>query len=186
MKPILKISDLFKISWKQTRAQIWVLAGLLIGWTIITFTLSIFSTPDPSLGLSGYTLGIILMNIVFALIGCIFNLGYLKNIFQALDGDEPQFSAYGQQARKILTYFIASIIMSIIVCIGFCLLILPGLVCTSSFYSSFFWQDKRKLPGLMAPRKVQCIVRKRLYPPVIFPKHQIVLIFHKDIYFFFK
>lgn len=127
MKPILKISDLFKISWKQTRAQIWVLAGLLIGWTIITFTLSIFSTPDPSLGLSGYTLGIILMNIVFALIGCIFNLGYLKNIFQALDGDEPQFSAYGQQARKILTYFIASIIMSIIVCIGFCLLILPGI-----------------------------------------------------------
>ncbi|OCW94019.1 hypothetical protein A9168_09150 [Macellibacteroides sp. HH-ZS] len=127
MKPILKISELFKISWKQTRAQIWVLAGLLIGFTIISFTLSIFSTPDPIQGLAGYTLGIIFMNILSIIFSMIFSLGYLKNIFQALDGDEPQFSAYGQQARKILTYFIANLLLVIIVGIGLCLLILPGI-----------------------------------------------------------
>ena len=44
-----------------------------------------------------------------------------------MDGEEPQFSAYGQQSRKIFTYLIASIIMGIAVAIGIFLLIVPGI-----------------------------------------------------------
>lgn len=127
MKPIFKISEVFKTSWKQTRSQIWVLSGLLIGYLIISFTLSIFSSPVTSEGLSGLTTGVILMNLLSIILGCIFALGYVKNVFQALDGDEPQFSAYGQQARKILTYFVSDILLCLIVCIGLVLFILPGI-----------------------------------------------------------
>ena len=127
MKPIFKISEVFKTSWKQTRSQIWVLAGLIIGYMIISFTLSIFSAPAPGLGLAGFTIGVILMNVLSIILGCIFSLGYIKNIFQALDGDEPQFSAYGQQARKILTYFLSSILYALIICVGLGLLIIPGI-----------------------------------------------------------
>ena len=127
MKPIFKISEVFKTSWKQTRSQIWVLAGLIIGYMIISFTLSIFSAPAPGQGLAGFTIGVILMNVLSIILGCIFSLGYIKNIFQALDGDEPQFSAYGQQARKILTYFLSSILYALIICVGLGLLIIPGI-----------------------------------------------------------
>ena len=64
MKPIFKISEVFKTSWKQTRSQIWVLAGLIIGYMIISFTLSIFSAPAPGQGWAGFTIGVILMNVL--------------------------------------------------------------------------------------------------------------------------
>ena len=56
-----------------------------------------------------------------------------------MDGEEPQFSAYGQQSRKIFTYLIASIIMGIAVAIGIFLLIVPGiyLAIRLQFYSAY-------------------------------------------------
>lgn len=71
--------------------------------------------------------GTIVINLISCIISCIFALGYMKNIFQALDGEEPQFSAYGQQARKIITYFVANLFMGIIVVFGICLFIIPGI-----------------------------------------------------------
>lgn len=127
MKPILKISEVFATSWKQTKSQIWVLSGLIIGYLILSFTLSIFSTPVSSDGLSGFTPGMIIMKIISAIISILFSLGYLKNVFQALDGDEPQFAAYGQQAHKILTYFCSNILAFLIVLIGLVFLIIPGI-----------------------------------------------------------
>ena len=122
MKPNLIIADAIKTSWKAVKSPIWVLVGLLIGYTILSFILSIFGTPG-----SGSIAGSIIVNFVSLIIGLIFSLGYYKNMFQALDGLEPQFSAYGQQSRKILTYFIASVIYFIIVAVGLAFLIVPGI-----------------------------------------------------------
>ena len=49
------------------------------------------------------------------------------NDFQALDGEEPQFSAYGKQAPKIFKTLVASLFVVAIVFVGFCLLIIPGI-----------------------------------------------------------
>lgn len=122
MESKFSISEVCSTSWQRTKAQIWVLAGLLIGMTIISFTLSAFAMPMQS-----SIVGIIVTNLISVIISCIFALGYIKNIFQALDGEEPQFSAYGQQARKIITFFVAYIFMSIIIIFGFCLFIIPGI-----------------------------------------------------------
>lgn len=121
MKSKFSISEVCSTSWRQTKAQIWVLAGLLIGMTIISFTLTAFAMP-----LQTSIVGTIIINVISIIFSCIFSLGYIKNIFQALDGEEPQFSAYGQQARKIITFFVANLFMSIIVIFGFCLFIIPG------------------------------------------------------------
>lgn len=122
MESKFSISEVCSTSWQRTKAQIWVLAGLLIGMTIISFTLSAFAMPMQS-----SIVGIIVTNLISVIISCIFVLGYIKNIFQALDGEEPQFSAYGQQARKIITFFVAYLFMSIIIIFGFCLFIIPGI-----------------------------------------------------------
>ena len=119
MERKLIISDLLRKAWQSLRAQIWVLAGLVIGYTIIslllTCTMPYVSYPGrAALGLA---------NTFFTLI---FARGYLKNLFQALDGEEPQFSAYGQMSRKVFALLFAYILYTVIVALGLVLLIVPG------------------------------------------------------------
>ena len=105
MEPKFIISEVFSTAWKGTKSQLWILAGLLIGYCILSFTLTAFAMPMQS-----SIIGKIIVNVISALFSIIFSLGYMKNIFQALDGEEPQFSAYGQQTKNIITYFLASLI----------------------------------------------------------------------------
>ncbi|MDL2256539.1 glycerophosphoryl diester phosphodiesterase membrane domain-containing protein [Parabacteroides sp. OttesenSCG-928-G06] len=121
MKPTFTISEVFTTSWKCLKQNIWILVGLLVGYLIITGILNMFVSPTE------LTVGTFVVALIAAILQLIFQLGYTKNLFQALDGIEPQFSAYGQQASKILNAFIASLITSVAVLIGFALLIIPGI-----------------------------------------------------------
>ena len=121
MEPKFMISEVFGTSWKYTKSQIWVLVGLFIGYFILSSIISLFGMPA-----QGSMVGKIIVNLISAVISSAFMLGYIKNLFQTMDGEEPQFSAYGQQSRKIFTYLIASIIMGIAVAIGIFLLICSG------------------------------------------------------------
>ncbi|WP_302459341.1 hypothetical protein [Parabacteroides johnsonii] len=138
MEPKFMISEVFGTSWKHTKSQIWVLVGLFIGFSILSMIVTLFSMPA-----QGSIVGRVIVQIVSLLISCIFMLGYVKNIFQALDGEEPQFSAYGQQSRKIITYLIANILFSIAVCIGTVLLIIPGiyLYLRLQFFTAFIVEE---------------------------------------------
>lgn len=138
MGPKFLISEVCSTSWQRTKAQIWVLSGLMIGLSIISFTLGAFAMP-----MQQSVVGMIVINLISCIISSVFALGYLKNIFQALDGEEPQFSAYGQQARKIITYLIANILMGIIVVLGICLFIIPGiyLALRLQFYAAFIVEE---------------------------------------------
>lgn len=138
MEPKFMISEVLSTSWKCLKSQIWVLAGLLVGLSILSFTLSILTAPMQH-SLTGQ-LVVIMISLIIQLIFC---LGYIKNMFQALDGIEPQFSAYGQQARKIVTCLIASVIMAIVVTIGTCLFIIPGIYLglRLQFYTIFIVEE---------------------------------------------
>ncbi|WP_075558610.1 hypothetical protein [Parabacteroides timonensis] len=138
MGPKFSISEVCSTSWQRTKAQIWVLAGLIIGMSIISFTLGAFAMP-----IQKSVTGTIIINLISCIISSIFALGYMKNIFQALDGEEPQFSAYGQQARKIITYLVANIFMGIIVLLGICLFVIPGiyLALRLQFYAALIVED---------------------------------------------
>ena len=138
MEPKFMISEVFGTSLKHTKSQIWVLVGLFIGFSILSMIVTLFGMPA-----QGSIVGRVIVQIVSLLISCIFMLGYVKNIFQALDGEEPQFSAYGQQSRKIITYLIANILFSIAVCIGMVLLIIPGiyLYLRLQFFTAFIVEE---------------------------------------------
>ena len=138
MEPKFMISEVFSTSWKYTKSQIWVLVGLFIGYFILSSIISMFGMPA-----QGSMVGNIIVSLISAVISCAFMLGYIKNLFQTMDGEEPQFSAYGQQSRKIVTYFIASVIMGIVVTIGIFLLIVPGiyLAIRLQFYSAYIVEE---------------------------------------------
>lgn len=131
MNSTFSIKETYSKAWKAVKENIWVLVGLLIGYTILSFTLSLLmgdSTNASSMA-----------SIISIILGSIFTLGYYRNIFQALDGEEPQFSAYGQESRKFLKYIGASIIYAFIVIVGFALVIIPGiyLALRLQFYQAF-------------------------------------------------
>lgn len=119
MNSTFSITETVSKAWKAVKDNIWVLVGLIIGYAIISFTLSLFTGDSIVFNIISFLLLLV--------IDSLFNLGYLKNIFQALDGEEPQFSAYGQESRKILKYIGASLLFTIISLIGLGLFIIPGI-----------------------------------------------------------
>ena len=118
------LSDVLRIAWKGYISQIWILTGLLIGYVIVSLALNLY-IPSPFLGtMSVAGISIALLSLVFCIL---FSLGYTKNMFQTLDGEEPQFAAYGQESRKIFTELFAGLILTVAVVVGLALLILPGI-----------------------------------------------------------
>ncbi|MDR2146224.1 MAG: hypothetical protein LBE91_07190 [Tannerella sp.] len=117
-------SDILKASWRRLLKQFWLLVGLMIGFTIIYSLLYIFAMPAKggTVTVSGF-----IISLLITVLGIIFTMGYMKNCFQTIDGEEPQFSAYGQVSRKFFTFWFAGIILSVIVVIGLFLLVLPGI-----------------------------------------------------------
>ncbi|MDR0797066.1 MAG: hypothetical protein LBE79_13620 [Tannerella sp.] len=118
-----KFSDVLRTAWKAYISQIWLLTGLVIGFVIVSLALILF-IPSPLQGTVSIS-GIAILLLVF-IFSQLFSLGYTKNMFQALDGEEPQFSAYGQESRKIITWLLSGLIYLIIVLIGSVFLIVPG------------------------------------------------------------
>jgi uncharacterized membrane protein len=98
--------------------------GLIIGFTIIYSLLIIFAMPAKGESMGA---GSMIVSILCPLMMGLFLMGYLKNCLQTLDGEEPQFSAYGQESRKLITFLIAYIIYMVIVALGTVLLIVPGI-----------------------------------------------------------
>ncbi|MDR1523786.1 MAG: hypothetical protein LBS79_00825 [Tannerella sp.] len=127
MKEKINYSDIFRTAWKGLKSQFWLLTGLLIGFTIIYSLLFIFAIPATG---EAFTISGIAVSVLCFFLLCLFQLGYLKNCFQTLDGEEPQFSSYGQVSRKLLSFLVAYIIYSIIITIGCVLLIIPGIYLT--------------------------------------------------------
>ena len=75
MEPKFTISEVFKTSWKLTKSQIWVLAGLFIGFTILSSIISLFGTPA-----EGSTIGTFVVSLISLIISSLFVLGYYKNL----------------------------------------------------------------------------------------------------------
>lgn len=142
MEPKFKISEVFKTSWKAIKQNFWILIGLTVAYSIIVFIIYSLFGPSFSDTMKGIPQPIKDQLIYMALImilGGLFGLGFIKNVFQALDGVEPQFSAYGIQAVKLLKYIACSIIFGIIGGIGLVLFIIPGIyfMLRFQFYIAF-------------------------------------------------
>jgi len=115
--------DLFKAAWKGLLSQIWLLTGLFIGFTIIFSLFLLFAIPVKG---EAITLSGILVLFISLLLGGLFSMGYLRNCMQTLDGEEPQFSAYGQVSTKLLSFLLAYIVFFVIITIGLAFFIFPG------------------------------------------------------------
>lgn len=159
MDTTIIVSDVLRESWKNVKSQIWILAGLVIGLCLISFTVSLFMTPlSSSLG------GKVVSSLISYIISSVFALGYIKNMFQTMDGDEPQFSAYMQHPAKLFSYMIAGILSSVLVCIGLFIFVIPGvyLYLRLQFFGQFIVDENAS--ALDALRKSWYLTKGRVMP----------------------
>lgn len=122
MKRKIVISEIFKEAWKGLKAEFWLLVGLMIGYVLIMMSLGLF-IPDLKEDISISAIAVMTLSFVFSII---FSLGYIKNLFQTLDKEEPQFSSYGRQSLKFFHFLAAYILYVIMISIGFALFVIPG------------------------------------------------------------
>ena len=139
-------AEFLKATWKGFKSQCWLLMGLLIGFIIIYSLLFLFAAPaqGESMSLSG-----IIVAVLCIILECLFVMGYLKNCLQTIDGEEPQFSAYGQVSRKLPAFIPAFILFPVIIAIGLALFIFPGiyLLLRLQFLFASFVEDDTSLTG---------------------------------------
>ena len=153
------ISEVFKTSWKKVKEQIWVLAGLFVAYGIVSGVLNMLLTP-----LSSSPVGAVVVSLISGIVSIIFSLGYIKNCFQTLDDEEPQFSAYGNQLNKILKYIVGGLLYSIAILIGTVFLVIPGIYIALrlQFYSCFIVEEN--LGGVEALKKSWEITKGQTWP----------------------
>ena len=133
--------DIFKAAWKSLMSQIWLLTGLLVGFTIILSLLLLFAIPGKgeAISISG-----ILVLVLCLLLGGLITMGFLRNCMQTLDGEEPQFTAYGQVSHKLFRFLLAYILFSVMITIGLAFFIFPGVYLFlrfQFFYASMVDED---------------------------------------------
>ena len=110
MNATFQISEVFQNSWKFVKSQIWVLAGLCIGFCLLSGVINLCTLP-----LQGSVSGSIITYAIITIISSVFSLGYVKNMFQIMDGEEPQFSAYMQSLPKVINMWLAGLIYGFVV-----------------------------------------------------------------------
>ncbi len=120
MEAKFKISEVIGTSWRCTKSQIWALAGMFIAYMVVSSIASMFVPTSTPAGAG-------INSLMGLIISTLFLLGYIRNLFQTMDGEEPQFSAYGQEARKFLSFFVAYIVFIAVVGIGLVFLLIPGI-----------------------------------------------------------
>jgi uncharacterized membrane protein len=141
MEDKINFSDLFKTAWRALLNQFWLLVGLSVGFTIIFSLILIYIIPAKGESIS---IGGVIVALLSLLLLCLFYLGFLKNCIQTLEGDEPQFSAYGQVSGNLFSFLIATILFGILIIIGLALLVVPGiyLIVRLQYFYAFMADEK--------------------------------------------
>lgn len=133
------ISDAISFGWDKVKAHLgfFVLAFLIIGAVsvLLNFGTNYFKEEQPLISS--------LIQLVSVVVNLLLSIGILKVGLDISEGKEPQFSEIFSQTSYLIPYLIASIIVEVVVGIGFLLLIVPGVILMLKFmFCGYFIVDK--------------------------------------------
>ncbi|MDO5570662.1 MAG: hypothetical protein Q4F97_04255 [Bacteroidales bacterium] len=116
-----KVGRAFGEGWKLMKKNWIVFIGLMLGLIIVSQLIGLFA------GNNYLSMKFWIVNLITMAISAVFSAGMTKMYLTAVDGNEPEFSAFKEMLPRALPYFITNIIVSIFIIIGFCLFIVPGI-----------------------------------------------------------
>lgn len=135
-----KIGNFISEGWKFTKEHL----GFLISYVIIGLVMSLlFSGVADALMEQGRTLLAILMHLAGWVVGTFIQMGLYNSALLITSGIKPGFNQLYSNDKHFVSYAISSILFSIMVLIGFLLLIVPGFYIMARFWLfPFFILDK--------------------------------------------
>ncbi|MFV0397755.1 MAG: hypothetical protein ACK5JU_07025 [Bacteroidales bacterium] len=122
MEKNFTISSALRGGWEALKPNFLVLLGLMIGYVFLASLISWPSTLHPE----NFSLQIG-TSLILMILAASFSLGYLKMCLDAVDGNEPLFSAFSETFRIMLPYIALYFLYVLIVLSGIILLIIPGI-----------------------------------------------------------
>jgi len=123
MKRSFLVSEISRNSWQMLKPQLFSFAGLFVVYIILMTFLRMLLSPTSE----AFWVQSLISSVVTIFLSIIFTLGYLKNFFLTMDGEEPQLAVFKEVFPQSGRYFVAEIVYALIVIIGLCLFIIPGI-----------------------------------------------------------
>lgn len=150
------IGAIINESWSAIKKNVWIFAGVLLGFLLIVFTVSFIMGGSTSIAMSSinpndifallavfYSFSFLALFLIFFVLEILFYVGYYKMALIAADGLEPSLSAFSASIRKMLNILLAAILFGILMNIGMLLCIIPGIIVAVRLrYFLFFIIDK--------------------------------------------
>jgi len=146
------IGKLVGSSWEILKQHFWVLLGFLITYLIVSFMIGLIF--GLFLGLSGMppesSLSAVLqvtMNLISLVLSILFSIGFVKATLNAVDGVDSTFAVFKTTIDKFWYMLATSILVAVIVLVGFFFLIVPGIYLALRLqFAGFFVVDQDKSP----------------------------------------
>jgi len=145
-----KAAECIKFGWETFKKRPWFLIGVTFLYLGITLVISNILAPfavtfgDPRAGTpADFSLPRILVSLVQYVIGTFLMMSVTALILKAHDGVETVTLSDAWKPKLFLPYLLVTIATSIIIGIGFILLIVPGIIAmTMLFFASYIVIDK--------------------------------------------
>ncbi len=132
LPPTLSVGDAISFGWNKFKDNAGVWVGIVLIAAVIQIVINLIfggfggSTSDLS---ETFSLWRILGTLIGAIVGYLINAALIRGALHEVDGNKPAIGSFFQFAN-VASIVIASILVAIMVTIGFVLLIIPGIILT--------------------------------------------------------
>lgn len=118
------IGDALSNAWKITKSNFLFLVGVIVVLFVIQFALgSVGEYLSRDIAWVG-----VVISIITVLIQILLNVGAIAIVLKLVDGIKPSFSELFTTTKPYVQFVLVTILMSLIVGVGFILLIIPGIM----------------------------------------------------------
>ncbi|WP_037142367.1 membrane protein [Rhodococcoides fascians] len=131
LPPTLNVGDALSFGWNKFKDNAGVWIGIVVIAAVVQVILNLVFGRSGNSGDVSALFGIwsIIGTVVSAIVGYIINAAFIRGALHEVDGNKPAIGSFFQFAN-VASIIIASVLVAIMVLVGFVLLVIPGLVLT--------------------------------------------------------
>jgi uncharacterized membrane protein len=130
------IKEAFSFGWQKTKEHFWFFLASLLAFGIVFTVINMFVERDGADSIAAQ----FLLYIVNALMG----LGLINAVLAVCEGKVPGSSSFKTDLISFLKFLVTQLVFSVMVFVGFLLLIIPGvIIMLRFFYTPYILLDKK-------------------------------------------
>lgn len=120
------VGEVVKYGWKTMKSHLFFFIVLLIVGALLTYLPAVGAIWAQNANQPTWVWGLLFL--LQLVLGCMVGLGFMRVSLSFVDKEKPHIGQLFTVFPKIFSYFIASVIYFIILLVGLCLLVFPGVI----------------------------------------------------------